>query len=127
MGLCAIAFFTFAYGALIQYLPGIIIAFVLFGIGFGLFQSPNNTTIMNALPRAQLSTASSVIATSRNLGMALGVSLGSILLSFQLMAAGYGGDVIAADPLLLAVSISRILGVSAVLCGIVVLLSWGRR
>jgi EmrB/QacA subfamily drug resistance transporter len=127
MSLTAIAFLVLSYCALTQYMPGILIAFVLFGTGFGLFQSPNNTAIMSALPKEQLSTASSVIATSRNLGMALGVSLGSILLSFQLMDAGYGGDVIAADPTLLAVSISRIMAVSAILCAIVVLLSWLKR
>jgi EmrB/QacA subfamily drug resistance transporter len=123
MGIASIAFFLLSYCALIRYLPGIIVAFVLFGIGFGLFQSPNNTAIMSALPKEQLSTASSVIATSRNLGMALGVSLGSILLSFQLMAAGYGGDVISADPMLLAITISRIMAISAVLCLFVILLS----
>ena len=123
MGIASFAFLLLSYCALIRYLPGIIGAFVLFGIGFGLFQSPNNTAIMSALPKEQLSTASSVIATSRNLGMSLGVSLGSILLSFQLMAAGYGGDVITADPMLLAISISRIMAVSAVLCLVVIFLS----
>ena len=123
MGITTIAFLLFAYFALTRNIPGIIIAFVLFGAGVGLFQSPNNTAIMSVLPREQLSTASSVIATSRNLGMALGVSLGSILLSFQLLAAGYGGYVINADPALLAVSISRIMLVSASLSLIVVMLS----
>jgi EmrB/QacA subfamily drug resistance transporter len=123
MGISAIAFLLLSYCALTRYVPGLVVAFVLFGIGFGLFQSPNNTAIMSALPKEQLATASSVIATNRNLGMALGVSLGSILLSFQLMAAGYGGDIITADPVLLAVSISRIMAVSAGMCVIVVLLS----
>ncbi len=127
MGIASFAFFLLSYCALIRYLPGIIVAFVLFGIGFGLFQSPNNTAIMSALPKERLSTASSVIATSRNLGMSLGVSLGSILLSFQLMAAGYGGDVITADPMLLAISISRIMAVSAVLCLVVIILSLLKR
>ena len=53
----------------------------------------------------------------------LGVSLGSILLSFQLLTAGYGGDVITADPTLLAISTSRIMAVSAILCLFVILLS----
>lgn len=123
MSITAISFLILSYCAITRNVPGIIVAFVLFGTGVGLFQSPNNTAILSALPKEQLSTASSVIATSRNLGMALGVSLGSILLSFQLMAAGYGGDVITADPALLAVSISRIMAVCACLCGIVVLLS----
>ncbi|HZK30401.1 MAG TPA: MFS transporter [Methanoregula sp.] len=123
MGITTVAFLFLSYCTLTQNVSGILVAFVLFGIGVGLFQSPNNTAILSALPKEQLSTASSVIATSRNLGMALGVSLGSILLSFQLMGAGFTGDVITADPALLAVSISRIMAVSAVLCGIVVLLS----
>jgi len=123
MVITAVAFLLLSYCTLTRNISGIIIAFGLLGIGVGLFQSPNNTTILSALPTEQLSTASSVIATSRNLGMALGVSLGSILLSFQLMAAGYGGDVITADPALLAVSISRIMAFSAILCVIVVLLS----
>ncbi|MDO9550524.1 MAG: MFS transporter [Methanoregula sp.] len=127
MGMTAFAFLLLSYCTLTQNIPGILIAFVIFGIGFGLFQSPNNTAILSALPKAQLSTASSVIATSRNLGMALGVSLGSILLSFQLLAAGYSGDIITADPALLAVSISRIMAVSAVLCIVVVLLSLMKR
>ena len=127
MGITAFAFLLLSYYALTQNVSGILVAFVLFGIGVGLFQSPNNTAILSALPKEQLSTASSVIATGRNLGMALGVSLGSILLSFQLMGAGYDGDVLTADPVLLAVSVSRIMAVSAVLCVIVVLLSSVKR
>ena len=123
MGITAVAFLLLSYCTLTRNISCILIAFVLFGIGVGLFQSPNNTVILSALPQEQLSTASSVIATSRNVGMALGVSLGSILLTFQLMAGGYGGDVIAADPALLAISISRIMAFSAVLCVIVVMLS----
>jgi MFS family permease len=127
MSIASVAFFLLSYCTLIRYLGGIILAFVLFGIGFGLFQSPNNTAIMSALPKEHLSTASSVIATSRNLGMALGVSLGSILLSFQLLASGYGGDVISADPTQIAVAISRIMAVSAIFCMVVVLLSTRKR
>jgi EmrB/QacA subfamily drug resistance transporter len=127
MGITASAFLLMSYCAITQNVSGILVAFVLFGIGTGLFQSPNNTAILSALPKEHLSTASSVIATSRNLGMALGVSLGSILLSFQLLAAGYEGDVITADPALLAISISRIMAVSAVLCVIVVVLSLMKR
>jgi EmrB/QacA subfamily drug resistance transporter len=127
MGITAISFLFLSYCTLTQNVSGILGAFVLFGIGVGLFQSPNNTAILSALPKEQLSTASSVIATSRNLGMALGVSLGSILLSFQLIASGYSGDVITAEPALLAVSISRIMAVSAILCIIVVLLSLLKR
>lgn len=126
MLITSIAFLMLAYFAIIQQVPGMLVAFVLFGIGIGLFQSPNNTTIMCALPREHMAVASSVTATGRNLGMALGVSFGSILLSLQLGIAGYHGAVLDADPALLAVSISKIMVISAVLCLIVALLTLKR-
>jgi len=122
----SLAFLMLAYFAVTRQVPGMLFAFVLFGIGVGLFQSPNNTTIMSALPRKQMAVASSVTATGRNLGMALGVSFGSILLSLQLGVAGYHGAVLDADPSLLAISISRIMVVSAFLCLIVALLTLKR-
>jgi len=81
---------------------------------------------MSALPVRNLSIASSVTATGRNLGMALGVSFGSILLSVQLAMAGYNGDVIGAGPSLLAVAISSIMAISGVLCLIVAVLTLKR-
>jgi MFS family permease len=120
------AFVMLAYFALTREVPGMLFAFVLFGIGVGLFQSPNNTTIMSALPRQHMAVASSVTATGRNLGMALGVSFGSILLTLQLGSAGYHGAVLDADPALLAVSISRIMVVSAILCLLVALITLKR-
>lgn len=119
MLITAAGFALIAYCCIHENVPGILVAFVLFGIGVGLFQSPNNTTIMMALPQKNLAVASSVTATGRNLGMALGVSFGSILLSFQLVMAGYHGDVLSAGPSLLASSISSIMVLCCVLCLIV--------
>ncbi len=99
MLITSLAFLMLAYFAITRQVPGMLFAFVLFGIGVGLFQSPNNTTIMSALPRQHMAVASSVTATGRNLGMALGVSFGSILLTLQLGNAGYHGAVLDADPL----------------------------
>jgi len=121
--LTATAFFILAYSALTRDLFLIIGSFILYGIGFGFFQTPNNTAIMSALPGKHLSIASSVTATARNLGMALGVSFGSILLSVQLAMAGYGGEVLGAAPSLLAVSISGIMALSGVLCIVVAVLT----
>jgi len=126
MLITTIAFGMLAYFSLTREVPGILVSFVFFGIGVGLFQSPNNTTIMNALPKEHLAVASSVTATGRNLGMALGVSLGSILLSLQLNNAGYNGAVPDAGPALLALSISQIMVISAILCLIVAVLTFQR-
>jgi len=45
------------------------------GLGMGLFQSPNNSAIMGAVPRQQLGTASGLMSLSRLLGQASGVAL----------------------------------------------------
>lgn len=97
------------YGTLAPYaqMPGIIAALILTGLGGALFQSPNNTEIMSALPREKTAVASSLMATMRNLGMSLGVSLASILLSLQLHGAGHRGEVLAAGRALLAMVIGR--------------------
>ncbi|WP_422444790.1 MFS transporter [Thermoanaerobacterium sp. DL9XJH110] len=50
---------------------------VLFGLGNGLFQTPNNSSVMGSAPKNRQGIASGVLATMRNTGMVLGVALGS--------------------------------------------------
>lgn len=45
------------------------------GLGIGIFQSPNNSTIMGNCPRHRLGVGSGVLATVRNVGMVLGVAI----------------------------------------------------
>ena len=45
----------------------------------GLFQPPNNSAVMGALPRAKLGSGGGLLATSRNVGMVLGVATGAAL------------------------------------------------
>jgi len=52
----------------------------LFGIGTGIFQSPNNSAVMGSAPRPQLGTASGILATVRNVGMVLGIATGGAVL-----------------------------------------------
>ncbi|GAB3262087.1 MFS transporter [Larkinella harenae] len=47
----------------------------LVSMGFGLFQSPNSSSALNAAPWAQRGIASSVIAFMRNLGFVVGIAL----------------------------------------------------
>ncbi|HET8540179.1 MAG TPA: MFS transporter [Anaeromyxobacter sp.] len=49
------------------------------GVGMGLFQAPNNATVMGALPRARLGSGGGLLATARNAGMAAGVALAGTL------------------------------------------------
>ena len=94
----------------------IVPAFIIMGLGGALFQSPNNTEIMNALPKSQTAIASSATATMRNLGMALGVSIASIMVAVQLNKAGYRGDVLKAGPVLLSQIVGNVMYSGGFLC-----------
>ncbi|OPY48655.1 MAG: putative transporter [Methanosaeta sp. PtaU1.Bin060] len=94
----------------------LLLAFVTLGVGGVLFQSPNNTEVMRALPLAKMNIASSFTATIRNLGMALGVSLSGVLISLQLAQAGYYGTILEAGPELLSSTISRVMIMAGMLC-----------
>lgn len=47
----------------------------LIGVGAGLFQSPNNSSVMSTVPPPKLGVAGGVVATVRNVGMVIGVAL----------------------------------------------------
>lgn len=53
----------------------------IIGLGIGIFQTPNNSAIMGSVPLERRGTASSMIATMRNLGMVLGVTLSGTIFS----------------------------------------------
>lgn len=67
----------------------------LFGMGSGLFQSPNNASVMGAVPAKKLGTAGGLNALVRNVGMVLGTSV-----SVSIYATGlqhFGGGVATPD------------------------------
>jgi len=51
----------------------------LAGIGTALFVSPNNTAILSCVPLSRRGIASGAVATSRNLGMVIGVALAGLI------------------------------------------------
>lgn len=53
----------------------------LFGLGSGMFQSPNNSSIMGAVPKSRLGTAGGLNALVRNVGMLTGITLSVSLFS----------------------------------------------
>ncbi|MBE1535054.1 MFS transporter [Actinomadura algeriensis] len=55
-------------------------AYVLFGVGFGMLNSPITNTAVSGMPRAQAGVAAAVTSTSRQIGQALGVAvIGAVL------------------------------------------------
>ncbi|MDP5017184.1 MAG: MFS transporter [Dolichospermum sp.] len=58
------------------------IAIIPYGLGIGMFQSPNNSAIMGAAPQDSLGVASGLLSLSRILGQTIGVPLVGALFSF---------------------------------------------
>ncbi len=84
-------------------------AMIVTGLGFGMFQTPNNSTIMGSVPLTNRGTASGTLATMRNIGMCLGVAVsGALFSSFQsdaraaLSAQGQTGDLLQSNVFLSA-------------------------
>ena len=86
LGLVVMAFGLFAL-ALLPHNPtdiDIIWRMLLCGAGFGLFQSPNNHTIISSAPRNRSGGASGMLGTARLLGQSCGAAL--VALMFNLFA-----------------------------------------
>lgn len=57
----------------------VIFRLVILGVGTGMFYSPNNSSIMGSVSEENYGRAAGVLATMRNLGMVMGVSLASAI------------------------------------------------
>lgn len=71
------------------------------GLGFGLFQSPNNSAIMGSVPKERLGIASGLLSLSRTLGQTMALPLmGAIFAALTLSSAhlGQNANVTAAPP-----------------------------
>ncbi|TWC64582.1 MFS transporter [Herbaspirillum sp. SJZ099] len=61
----------------------IVLLFALCGFGFGLFQSPNNRTLISAAPRSRTGGASGMLGTARLTGQTVGASLVALMLTLS--------------------------------------------
>lgn len=59
----------------------IILSMLVTGVGFGMFQTPNNSAIMGSVPAQNRGTASGTLATMRNMGMVFGTAISGALFS----------------------------------------------
>ena len=66
----------------------IVLSLCTIGFAIGLFQSPNNSAIMGAVPTAKLGVASALLATVRNLGLVMGTGLATSILAWRLEVTG---------------------------------------
>ncbi len=107
---------------------GYALRFVPIGLGFGVFQSPNNTAIMSAAPRSQTGVVSGMLAISRTLGQTAGIAiLGTVWASLVVHYAGKpipGGATEAASALQVAALQDTFLIVSGIIAVAVALSAW---
>jgi MFS family permease len=95
MALLALAELSLSLAHAGDSLASIFVRLALAGAGMGLFQPPNNSAVMGTLPRARLGSGGGMLATSRNLGMVLGVALGGSLLTLGAGSGSGPGDFLA--------------------------------
>ena len=92
----------------------VVAALAVAGLGTGIFISPNTSALMGAAPRDRQGIAAAVMATARNLGMALGVGLAGAIFTTVLASAAGGAGASAAEPVIFAATRASFL-VAAVL------------
>jgi MFS family permease len=107
-------------------LKGVILRMVPIGVGMGLFQSPNNSAIMGAVPRHRLGLASGLMTLSRTLGHTTGIPLvGTLFTSWTLAVANVPGlkEVINAPPEALVAGLSAVYRGAALIITLATLLA----
>jgi EmrB/QacA subfamily drug resistance transporter len=94
------------------------------GVGTGLFTSPNNSAVMGAVRAARVGTAAGLLATSRNLGMALGTATAAAVIALRMPAhlAQHVGPTVATlaayqDGFLVAAAVALLAAVTSIVRG----------
>lgn len=64
----------------------VVLGLSLLGIGLGLFQTPNNNSLMSSIPPNRLGVGSSVLSVVRSLGQSVGAALATTIVSASLLA-----------------------------------------
>jgi len=69
-------------------IPRIIFPLALTGLGWALFNSPNQSALLGSVPRDKIGTASGMNTTAARTGGAMGVAFSATLFTYGLHAAG---------------------------------------
>jgi EmrB/QacA subfamily drug resistance transporter len=77
----------------------LVVAFVLFGFGFGMVNAPITNTAVSGMPRAQSGSAAAVASTSRQTGVSLGVALAGTVPGASAVATVGAGFGVATHPM----------------------------
>ena len=105
---------------------GYIVRVAPFGVGLGMFQSPNNSAILGGVSRERLGIASGLLSLSRTMGQTAGVPLlGSVFTVLALTSAGLsdGTQVTTAPPQALVTWLQGTFHLAAIILGAAVVLN----
>lgn len=69
----------------------IMLPLVIWGVGWALFNAPNQSSILGAVSQERIGAAAGMIATTARTGGAIGVALSATLFGYLLNAAGLAG------------------------------------
>src|SRR5574337_1014168 len=115
MAILAVGLFQLSRLGLHSPLADVTVALAIVGLGTGIFISPNSSALMGSAPHHRQGIAAGILATARNVGMALGVGLSGAIFTTGLAHGQASGsttflfDAIAAS--FLVVAGSAVLGV----------------
>ncbi len=131
VALVCLAFFLFSGLNLESSQTEILVPLVILGLGIGLFQSPNNSSILGSVPRDRLGTAAAMIATARQTGTACGIAImAAIFTSRRLVHSGQlsGGTInqTMVDKLALIGGYHDALIIAAIICAVAIFASFAR-
>ena len=102
-------------------------ALALFGVGEGLFTSPNNSSIMGAAPAEQTGQAAGVLDVMRSFGTSVGVATAATLLAWRLaVLTGRSANTLHAPPQILLGAARDVVVTFALFALVASALSWSR-
>ena len=82
MGLGTVSLVLFSFLNEATSLEFLIVAMIIYGVGFGLFSPPNTNVIMSSVPPKDTSVASAAVATMRTVGQAMSLGILTLVFAF---------------------------------------------
>ena len=127
LSLCAFIWLALAMGPATASLLPVTAALGLFGIGQGLFTSPNNSSVMAAAPLTDVGQAGGILNVTRSFGTSVGVAATAAVLAWRLgIITGRTGDTLHASVPALLTASRYVLAMFAIFALVAGALSWLR-
>ena len=87
VAIMAVAFYSLSFLRIDSSFADVVFRLGLLGLGLGLFQTPNNNSLMGSIPANRLGVASSFISVVRSVGRSVGTAMATAIVSANLLAA----------------------------------------